>query len=167
MSVHSVRIFVALVVLVLGGLLLTSARGQQTAEPPLAAPADPHVQIDETIGLLSGLYLYQTYLNIGLLADAKAEKLYEERTTRAVLATVLNPLDAVDKRFARIGAMPQADADREVGQQMRVVVGLLRRQGQQLIAYWDSGNPTDGARYEATRQEAWQHLNAVLGMEKK
>jgi hypothetical protein len=33
--------------------------------------------------------------------------------------------------------------------------------------FWDSGNPDDGARYEATRQEVWKQLNTLLGLDKK
>src|SRR5205085_42647 len=65
--------------------------GPQAAPVPVAplvpaAPADARADLNETVGLLSGLYLYQTYLTIGLLADGKAERLYDERAARAVLA---------------------------------------------------------------------------------
>src|SRR5690349_18234091 len=59
------------------------------APQPIAAPGDDRAALTETVGLLSGLYLYQTYLNIGLLADGKAERLYDEKAARTVLATVV------------------------------------------------------------------------------
>ena len=106
--------------------LATKLAGQQTVEPPLAqpgdsavqrvlpAPADPRAHLTETVGLLSGLYLYQTYLNIGLLADGKAERLYDEKASRQVLASVVTPLDAVDRQLAQIGAQAETAADRPV-----------------------------------------------------
>src|SRR5262245_64989258 len=70
--------------------------GQQVADPPTPAArptapsavvaADPRAQLTETVGLVSGLYLYQTYLTIGLLADGKAERVYDEKAARGVLA---------------------------------------------------------------------------------
>ena len=137
------------------------------AELPPAPPADPRAELTETVGLLSGLYLYQTYLTIGLLADGKAERLYDERAARAVLAGVLTPLDAVDRQLAKVAAQARTEADRQAAERVRAVAGLLRRQGQELIAFWDSGHPAAGARYEATRQEAWRQVTALLGLDRK
>jgi hypothetical protein len=162
----------------------TVARGQETPEPPrarmpvgpvasppvpvpVAAPADPRAALTETVGLLSGLYLHQTYLTLGLLADGRAERLYDERAARAALATVLAPLDAVDRQFAAVGAAAETAADRQAAERLRAVVGLLKRQGQELTAVWDSGHPAAGARYEATRQETWRQINALLGLDRK
>ena len=137
------------------------------AELPPAPPTDPRAELTETVGLLSGLYLYQTYLTIGLLADGKAERLYGERAARAVLAGVLTPLDAVDRQLAKVAAQARTEADRQAAERVRAVAGLLRRQGQELIAFWDSGHPAAGARYEATRQEAWRQVTALLGLDRK
>src|SRR5262245_11195541 len=172
---------VAVVALVLSLVVAANIAGQQTAEPPLAtpgdsrvqpqpiptAPTDPRAQLTETVGMLSGLYLYQTYLNIGLLADGKAERLYEEKAARAVLASVVTPLDAVDRQLAQVGAQADTQADRDAANRLRHVVGLLRRQGQQLVVFWDTRNPADGARYEATRQEVWNHLYTLLKLDRK
>ena|SRR5438128_8836190 len=149
------------------GIALSAGIGGQTLEPPIAPPADPRAHLTETVGLISGLYLYQTYLNIGLLADGRAERLYDDKAARSVLTSVVTPLDAVDKQLARLGAQLGTDADREAADYLRHIVGLLRRQGQQLVAFWDSGRPNDGARYEATRQEVWQHLYNLLRLDKK
>jgi hypothetical protein len=162
-------------------------RAPQTAEPPLAAPnasapnvgapnvgapnvavpTDARAQLTETVGLLSGLYLYQTYLNVGLLADGKAERLYDEKAARAVLKSVLTPLDAVHNQLSRIGTLAETAADRDAAARLLQVVGLLRRQGQELVAFWDTGRAADGARYEATRQEVWRQLSALLKLDQR
>src|SRR5262249_19902328 len=107
--------------------------------------------LTETVGLLSGLYLYQTYLNIGLLADGKSERLYEEKAARAVLASVVKPLDAVDQQLATVGTLAATETDRHAANRLRGAVALLRRQGTELTAFWDTRDPAAGARYEATR----------------
>jgi len=121
----------------------------------------------EGVGLLSGLYLYQTYLNIGLLADGKAEKVYDEKAARAVLATVVVPLEKVDKQLEKLAATPLTASDREALSKIRSIVALLQRQGKELTQFWDTAQPSDGARYEATRQEAWKQINALLALDKK
>jgi hypothetical protein len=163
--------------------LTAAARGQPApdrkplpAGPPAAAPApaptpapaaDPTAQLTETVGLLSGLYLYQTYLTIGLLADGRAEEVYDERAARAVLDSVLNPLEAVDRKLEGLAGLVQSPPDRDAVARLRWAVYLLRRQGAELTTFWATGRPEDGARYEATRQEAWKWVTALVGLEKK
>jgi len=173
-------IVLAALILVLGTV---AVRGQQTVVPvqplpsappaPQAAPsppapaADPTAQLTETVGMLSGLYLYQTYLTIGLLADGKSERVYEEKAARGVLTSVLTPLEAVDKRLEGLTGVVKSAPDREAITRLRQTVGLLRRQGAELTAFWNTGRPEDGARYEATRQEAWKWVVALLNLDKK
>jgi hypothetical protein len=118
-------------------------------------------------GLQKAIYCYQTYLNIGLLADGKAHGIYDEKAARAVLATAVTPLDAVDRQLDRVRALTQTEADRQAADRVRTIAGLLRREGRELVAFWDSGRPADAARYEATRQEVWVQLNALLGLDRK
>ena len=170
------------VVVALSGFVVVSL-GQQTREPPLAPPlapvprveippvvhqpADPRATLTETVGLLSGLYVYQTYLNIGLLADGKTERLYDEKAARAVLATVLKPLDTVDQQLGKVAQLAETPGNRQTVERLRFIVALLKRQGQELIAFWDNGQPAAGGRYEATRQEAWKQIDALLSLDRK
>jgi hypothetical protein len=179
---------VGLTALTLTAISPAPARGQQPVEPrrplpvgpPNAAPApvavaslapasaaDPRAQLTETVGMLSGLYLYQTYLTIGLLADGKAERVYDDRAARAVLVSVLTPLNAVDKKMEALAAVVHTPADRDALARLRTTVALLRRQGGELVIFWNTGRPEDGARYEATRQEAWKWVVAVVGLDNR
>jgi hypothetical protein len=151
-----------------------AALGQPPAAPPPPVeekkdvpPADDRGQLMETVGLLSGLYLYQSYLNIGLIADGKAEKIYDEKSARSVLGSIVTPLDTVDKQLAKVGKAARTEADRDAVDKLRQIVTLLRQQGRDLTAFWDSASPDDGAKYEATRRDAWKQINALLGLDKK
>lgn len=167
--------FVALVAVLTSALAVGQPPASPSAPPPLpssaekkeAPAADDHGQLMETVGLLSGLYLYQAYLNIGLLADGKAEKIYEEKAARSVLGSIVGPLDAVDKQLGKVGKAARTNADRVAVERLRLIVASLRQQGRDLTAFWDSGQPEDGAKYEATRREAWKQINAVMGLDKK
>lgn len=151
--------------------MLGTANGQQPNAPPTdrkeAAPVDPQAQLTEAVGLLSGLYLYQTYLNIGLLADGKAERIYDEKAARSVLESVLGPLETVDKQLDKLTKQLRVQGDKDGCEKLRGIVTLLRRQGSDLKAFWDSGRPEDGAKYEASRQESWKQIGALLGLDKK
>src|SRR5262249_11238294 len=122
-------------------------RRETAPEKREVSAADVNANLTETVGLLSGLYLYQSYLNIGLLADGKAERLYDDKAARSVLDSILNPLETVDRQLEKVGKQVRSSADRDAVDHIRVMVDLLRRQGKELKAFWDSGLPEDGTRY--------------------
>jgi hypothetical protein len=82
--------------------------------------------------------------------------------------SIVMPLDAVDKQVARVGELAQTQADRQAAERLRAVIGLLRQQGRDLVAVWDGwGHPALAAKYEATRQEEWKQINALLGLDRR
>src|SRR5262245_57768816 len=66
----------ALLVLGVAGAVIFANRAGATPEPPPART--PHERMLETLGGLSAAHLYQSYLNIGLLADAVENETYTE-----------------------------------------------------------------------------------------
>jgi hypothetical protein len=84
-----------------------------------------------------------------------------------VLGTVLTSLATIDQQLEKAGAAMQTAADQAALAKVRGIVALLQRQGKELIAFWDSSRPEDGARYETTRQEAWKQIVALLRLDKK
>src|SRR5262249_48080768 len=161
------RTCLVLFVLALVAAPFAVSTGQSPAPPPAekpAAPADSQATLTETVGLLSGLYLYQSYLNIGLLADSKAANTYEAKARRQGVVWIITPLDAVDKQLEKVGKSARTAGDRDAAERMRAVVAMLKRLGGELTTFWDSGRPEDGARYEATRQEAWKQISTLLSL---
>jgi HEAT repeat protein len=122
-------------------------------------------QFLEVIGSLAAGQLYQGYLNIGLLADGWAEDLYDEDDARQLLASVSGLLDTLDKQMARLDKLPLDKEDRQAVRQVRKLSGLLRRQVEELEAFWKTGDKEHGAAYEKLRQEAWSGVSALLQLE--
>src|SRR6266498_178388 len=120
----------------------------------------------ESVGLLGALQLYQTHLNIGFLADARAEGLYDEKSTQQLLDSIMTPLETVDKQLAKVQKLTQTKEDRDAIDKLKSIAVLLRQQGKGLETYWTLGKEADGARYEATRKKAWTEISSVLGLEK-
>jgi len=139
------------------------AIGGQSA---LTAEATP--TLTETVGLLAGLQLYQTYLNIGLLADARAEGLYEASELAQLLGSVVVPLDTVDQQLAKVAALKGLSKDDSAAlTRMRKIAAHLRQQGKSLQNFWDTGVETHGKRYEDSRQAAWKELDDLLELSPK
>jgi hypothetical protein len=120
----------------------------------------------ETVGALAAGQLYQTYLTIGLLADGVARGAYDEKDARSILQTARGLVELQDKHLARVGKLDLTPADREALNKLRKLGTLLRRQAEELDAYWKTDDKDHAAKYEKTRQEAWTDLSSLLRLKK-
>jgi hypothetical protein len=130
---------------------------------PVKNPLDDRRVLLETVGTLTAVHAFQTYLNIGLIADGKAKGSYTDRDARKVLDSVLRLQDSVDQKLASVGKTELAKDDRDSLEDMRTVSDLLRKQAHELETYWDSGKEADEARYEEVRKDSWAALNRLMG----
>ena len=116
----------------------------------------------EALGSLSASHLYQSYLNIGMLADAVENESYTKAHAQEMLATVVNLMNAVDRNLQRLAeADLPADDGRDV-ERIRGLSVLLRVQVVALQSYWASGEPRQAARYHEARERAWRALSELL-----
>jgi hypothetical protein len=133
------------------------------AEAP-AAEQSQHSQLLETIGTLTSAHYYQTYLNIGLIADGKARGTYTEADAVKVLESVLSLLKSVDRKLEALGKMDLGKEDRESLKEMRALSALLRQQGEELQVLWVTGKEEDAAKYEQTRKTSWTAVSRLMGI---
>jgi hypothetical protein len=121
-------------------------------------------QLLEAVGALTAANCYQTYLNIGFIADGKAKGAYIDRDANKILDSVLSLLNSVERNLATLGKMDLDKQDRESLEQMRDLSALLRVQGKELQAYWDSGKEEDAAKYDNTRKDSWAAIAKLTGI---
>jgi hypothetical protein len=131
------------------------------------ADKDGRQTLLEAVGALAGSQLYQTYLNIGFIADGRAEGTYDDGDAVQLLGSVLELLDALDKQLEKVGKLALDEEDRASMVEVRKLSGLLRRQGKELRAFWETDDKKEGDRYDKTRQEAWAGISKLLGIEEK
>jgi hypothetical protein len=139
-----------------------SAAAGKTGEN--AKTAEERRQLLETVGALTTAHCYQTYLNIGLIADGKAKGTYTDKDAYKVLDSVLALLNSVDRKLATLGKIELDKQDRDSLEQMRDLADLLRQQGKELEAFWDSGKDQDAARYESVRKDSWAAIGKLTGI---
>jgi hypothetical protein len=129
-----------------------------------AGSADERRRLLETVGSLAVAHCYQSYVNIGLLADARAKGLYAQKDAAKVLDSVLALLDSVDRKLAALDNLDLDKQDRSSLDQMRVISTLLHQQGQELQVFWDSGADENAARYEDVRKDSWAAISRLTGI---
>ncbi len=132
--------------------------------PQPAQPTKPDAP-PPAVGLLAGVHLYQTHLNIGLLADAAENDVYTTEEANKLLDGVVAMMDTVDKELAAAPDASFRPEDREAMQKTRDVTGLLRTEAAELRAYWDNGDQAHVDRFHQARQQAWDGVKAFLHIE--
>ncbi len=125
---------------------------------------DERRQLLETVGALTSAHCYQTYLNIGLIADGKAKGAYTVKDANQVLDSVLSLQSSIDRNLAAVAKLDLDKRDLESLDQMRDLSGLLRQQGKELKAFWDGGKEEDAARYDNARKDSWAAIGRITGI---
>ncbi len=121
----------------------------------------------EALGGLSAAHLYQSYLNIGLLADGVDAKAYTLDEAKGTLAAILNFMDLVEAKLTKLDRAALDADDQEALDRIKTATDLLRVQATALLAYWNAGTKEKADDYHQARKAASAGLNKVLGLEAK
>ena len=139
----------------------------ETKPAPVADKTPPEVADlpDEVVGALGGLtasHLYQSYLNIGLLADAVEGEVYKPDEAKKSLARVAAMMATIDRVLERLAGQPLSDEEKKVLTEARRLSGLLRTQARELQGYWDTGAKEHATRFHQAREQAWEGIRTLL-----
>jgi hypothetical protein len=119
----------------------------------------------EALGGLSAVHLYQSYLNIGLIADAVEKEAYTTAEAAKILQTVEDLIALVDKRLTRLAEAGLDEDDRQALEHIRAVTQELRLQGSALKGFWATGDTAQISRYRQARTRSWDELRDLLGID--
>jgi hypothetical protein len=158
------------------GVLLTMLYHSFAVAKPAAAatagetkrPANANESKDrslETMGSLTAAHLYQAFLNIGLLADAREKEVYTAAEAEKLLDSVTRMLDTVDRRLGQMLDNGLQDEDKEAVEHARALGGLLRTQARELRTYWQTDDQEYADKFQKTRQKSWTGIQALLGVD--
>ncbi len=146
----------------------------KTADPTTPAPPQPATPARErsleAVGGLTASHLYQTYLNLGLLADATENDVYSETEAKRLLTTLSGMMDTVDQQLTRVLETVTDPEDQKRLTRVRQLTTLLRTQARELKAYWDTPEANAAGRkehetaYHRAREDAWTGIRELLGL---
>jgi hypothetical protein len=145
------------------------APAQSVASPALPAPAPPvrspapNEAPPETLDSLVGVHLYQSYLNIGVLADATEGDVYTPAEANKLLDRVTAVMDTVDRQLTRLEEAGKIRDAKSLERTRRLAV-LLRTQAKELRQYWATDGEEHAKRYHSARAEAWAGITELLGI---
>jgi len=142
------------------------------AAPREAVPAARDRALEVVGGLTAG-HLYQSYLNIGMLADAVENEVYTDVEAKKLLGTVTALMETVDLQLTRLNDTLDDAEDRKRLIQVRQLAGLLRTQAKELRGYWDVPAKDVELRrqhelkFHKARDEAWTGIKELLGIKEE
>jgi hypothetical protein len=143
------------------------AEGKPQRDKPSPRPAahlgkKTREQFLAALGSLSAAHVYQSYLNIGLLADGVESEAYTKAQAEEMLATVGAMIGMVDRQLDKIREMDLEGDDKDNIEEVQAIVELLRRQARALRAYWATGESEQAGRYQKAREACWASISRLL-----
>lgn len=137
-----------------------------TADPNLPAAAVAQAKdaaqadvVSETIGTLSGAYLNQAFLSIGILGDAVGKEVYGDDEAQELLDVHLGLAAMVEQQLQALAKLPDMDPDEvKTIATLVKIAGLIKQQGEVLNAVWN-GDETKAALWEKLREETGRELD--------
>jgi hypothetical protein len=157
-------------------LFLRNPTPTSVAQPRLKPPAavvrnDNQSQNDlqrerllESIGSVSSIYLYQSYLNVGLIADAVKNDTYSKDEAVELLSTIVTLLQTVDAQMQKLESVGLDDEEVAAVKQVRSISSLIKSQTTHLQSHWKTGEKSNLDQFHQTRRQSWTELCSILGL---
>jgi hypothetical protein len=145
-------------------------RADRAPPPNPTPPADadgkkPVRPPDAVLSLVGGLttaHLYQSYLNIGLTADAVARDVYKIEEGKELLDGVSRMMDVVERQLAQLPESELQPEERRHLDKVRRLLSLLRSAVKELKSFWDTGDEDYVRRFQKLRKDVQQELDKLL-----
>jgi hypothetical protein len=131
--------------------------------PTVPPGIDPKEAPPEALEGLVGVHLYQSYLNIGVLADATEGDVYSPREANKLLDRVTALMTNVERQLGRLEEAGKVK-DAKSLERSRRVTALLRSQATELRLYWATAGEEHARRYHKAREEAWAGITEMMGI---
>jgi hypothetical protein len=129
------------------------------------AQAAEDTSLVEALGGLSAAYVYQTYLNIGMIGDSVAGKSMEPATGKELLGSVLRMADTINTQLTAVAKNDKLSADdQKTMQEFLAIITLLKTQGKELELMWSTKDEAHAKKYESARTLAWDKIKTTLGI---
>jgi hypothetical protein len=157
--------------LVISASVQVAVRAQRQPPVPLRsveARGEVRNEIPEpvttAIGGLTASHLYQTHLNLGLLADAVEKDVYTPAQGKKVLDEINTLVDTVEMQLDRVAPTALKPEERKALERVLAITAQLRTQAKELREYWDSDDEVLAKQFQKARAEAWVGIKELLGI---
>jgi hypothetical protein len=114
------------------------------------------------IGHFGATFLYQSYLNIGMVSDAWTHSIYTPDDSKALIGGTLAFLETSRKQVKELSDFSIPASDRSTLMEMIAIMDNLKGQAEAMLKYMGNRDPKDLERYEAFRTQAWAQISKLM-----
>jgi hypothetical protein len=115
-----------------------------------------------SLGHFGATFLYQTYLNIGMVSDIWTHNIYSPEDAKSLLSTNLSFLQASKKNLQEMTEFSITNEDRATFLEMIAIVDELTGEADAMLAYIASRAQGDIDQYEVHRKQAWAMISKLM-----
>ncbi len=126
----------------------------------------PENDVLETLGLMGGVSLYNTYILIGAISDAYANKGYTGELATELLNKQVALIDAQIQQYKTVSKSFVKKTDDKVAiTTINEIFEGLKTQATHVLEYIETDEVDAADKYEEQRLENWAKISEFLGME--
>jgi len=115
-----------------------------------------------SLGHFGATFLYQTYLNIGMISDIWTHNIYSPEDAKSLLGTNLSLLETSKKNLRELCEFSITNEDRGTFMDMIVIIEELTGEADSMLKYISSRSQADIDQYETHRKQAWAKITKLM-----
>ncbi|MEI6613295.1 MAG: hypothetical protein WCL37_00200 [Chrysiogenales bacterium] len=115
-----------------------------------------------SLGHFGAAFLYQTYLNIGMISDIWTHNIYSPEDAKSLLNTNLSFLKSSKKNMQELTEFSITNEDRGTFMEMLSIIDDLTGEADNMLKYISSRAQPDIDQYELHRKQAWAKITKLM-----
>jgi hypothetical protein len=116
------------------------------------------------MGHFGAAFLYQSYLNIGMVADAWTHNIYTPADSKTFLNGDLSFLETSRKLLQELSEFSITKEDRATFLEMIAIIENLKGEADNMLKYIAGRDQKDLDRYDHFRTQAWAQISKLMGI---
>ena len=120
----------------------------------------------ETLGSITGMLMYNTYVGIGSIGDGYEEGVYDAKYVGDVMDEQVSGIKAVNAQLLVLlnSGFLDDEADLSFMRDVRTTFDLLINEAEKLKEYAASTDQGDADKFQSYRKQAWSKISDLLGL---
>jgi len=114
------------------------------------------------MGNFGAAFLYQSYLNIGMISDIWTHNIYSPEDAKSFLNTNLSFLKTSKKILQELSDFSITNEDRGTFLEMISIIDDLAGEADSMLAYMGNRDQKDIDQYEIFRKQAWAKISKLM-----
>ena len=114
------------------------------------------------MGNFGAVFLYQSYLNIGMISDIWTHNIYSPEDAKSFLNTNLSFLETSKKHLQELNDFSITNEDRKTFLEMISIIDDLKGEADYMLRYIGSRDQKDIDQYELYRKQAWAKISKLM-----